>query len=237
MDTNYSAGTTLATADISEDIVALLENPSGLILQGGKYGVKGVAKFFLIVILFAIVNFIILVYAFFRGVSSTMDSANLVYVGLILGVGVIATVFAGFKAYNYVRTDALRVVYEKLRPYFPGLCRTMVDRVMQQKIDLNNPNVKKTLDFYSLFNQYFQKVPSMIRKWLFRKLDKIPFMTFLREMQSDLVHGNREVVAMRIYEKSDALISEGFEGNNNRWILWLLPLNLAVQIFIITRIY
>lgn len=225
-----------AVEEITSDAFELLENPVKLITQGGKFGVKGVGKFFGTVILFAIVNFFLLLYGIYREAIGTLSSSNLLFLAGIILLGIGLTALGGYKAYVYVRTDALRVAYEKLRPHFPGLCRKLVDKVVDQKIDPNNPNVKDALNMASLFNTTFQRVPGLIRRYTVKKLMQIPFVQFFQDLHQQLLAGNRDVVADTIYKRTDAFLTEGFNANNTRWILWLLPLNVIVQIILALQI-
>lgn len=236
MESSSSNEAQTAVEEVAGNAFELLENPVKLITQGGKFGVKGVGKFFGIVILFAIVNFFLLLYGMYREAVGTLLSNGLLYLGGMLLFGIGVTVLAGYKAYVYVRTDALRIAYEKLRPYFPGYCRKLVDRVADQKIDPNNPNIQHTLDIVSFFNTSFQKFPGFIRRYLVKKISKIPFVQFFRELHQQLLAGNRDVVADTIYQRTDAFLTDNFKANNTRWILWLLPLNVVLQIILALQI-
>ena len=225
-----------STKEKLEGISTFMDGPGKLIVEGGKFGVVGVIKILMTIVLFGGANLMLLLYAGYRGAVADSNSMNILYGGVVLIIGIIMTIVAGVKMYNFVRVDAIRLAYEKIRPYLPELFVKLVNQVADQKVDPNNPNIQQALGIASFFNSAFMKLPSIVRRFLVRRIERLPFAQFFRELHAELVKGNRQAVADTIYQRTDTYLTEFFSDNTLRWILWLLPLNIVVQFLIALQI-
>ncbi|WP_430413078.1 hypothetical protein [Kordia sp.] len=214
-------------------LLQILDKPYKLILQGGKHGVKGVRRFFSIVFLFLIANLCMVIYAINRMVVSGFGFGKSFMLVVIFLAGIGFTIYAGYRTYQYVVIDTMRVIYENSTSLFQKISDLVignVEKLFTGKKDVKQSDLKKALNFSKMVHQKYQKVPRFIRKGMIMVLKKVPFVGMLVDLQEDINSGNNSVASAKLYTKVDSFISGTVFGNNNtKWVLWLLPLNILLM--------
>lgn len=220
-----------------EKLIQLLHQPWRLIKEGGELGVTGVKRFFTILFLFAFSNTALFFFAVTRLIATDFEFGKLIYILLVLALGIGITVHAGYRAYNYVIIDTIRVIYENLTPFFKKMSAMIVDRIearIKGKKEVSEDEFKKVLDFGQMVNTQFKKTPKFLRNGLIVILKKIPFAKMLNNIKADILSGDKAKASELLYSKMDSFISETiFGGNNTRWVLWLLPANIVLIVVLI----
>ncbi len=224
--------------DKNLELYNAINNPWLLIRKGGSLGIKGVGRLIGIIILFAISNIVLFfLFPFIKFFVVEYKQENIVFLLIILIAGVSFTSLAGYKAYKYVILDTVRIIYENSEQLFLkliGLVVNKLDELAKSKVDLNNANLKKAINFTQVVNEKFKKAPKIVQKGIVLILNRIPLTELVTEFKEDIMSGNKEEVTIKLHRKIDGFISETiFGGNNTNWIFWLLPLNL-ITIIILT---
>lgn len=218
--------------EANNNILQILDKPYKLILRGGKYGIKGVRRFFSIIFLFLIANLFMVFYAINRIIASGFGFGKTFILIIVFLAGIGFTIYAGYRTYQYVVIDAVRVVYENSSSLFKRICDLIissVEKAFTGKKEVNQTDIKKALNFSKLIHQKYQKVPRFIRKGIIMILKRVPFVSMLVNLQEDISAGHNSVASAKLYGKIDGFISGTIFGNNNtKWVWWLLPLNLVI---------
>ena len=218
-------------------LLQLLNHPWRLIKEGGKLGVNGVKRFFTVLFLFAISNTILFFYAIKRLFSTDFEFSKLMFVILVFILGLAVTIYASYRAYQYVIIDTMRVIYENLSSLFHKISELIIDKtehVFKSKGKVSDNQLQKTLDFGKMVNSRYKKTPKFLRKGIILILSKIPFAGMLIDLKEEITNGNKVEASSKLYNKMDGFISNTIFGNNNtKWVWWLLPLNLLVLLFLI----
>ncbi|MFK8103286.1 MAG: hypothetical protein AB8G15_12200 [Saprospiraceae bacterium] len=230
-------GNTNENEENNYELFRLLEHPWRLILEGGKYGVHSVKRFFGIVFLFAFVNTILFLFGVVKLFLGGLLMDKVPYLGLVLLLGLAATAYVAYRMYQFVILDTLRVIYKNLTGLFQKLSSIVVDKVAdlwQGKKELSGTAVAATIDFNEIFQNQFDKLPNFLRKALLKVLNKIPLVGMLTALQDDLVQGKKEKVSAELYQRIDQFMVETvFGSNDTKWVWWFLPLNIVVMIIVI----
>ncbi|OJJ17553.1 hypothetical protein BKI52_27205 [marine bacterium AO1-C] len=221
----------------NQRLLELVSSPWQLIKEGGKLGVKGIKRFFGLLFLFGTINGLLLLVAVVKLLLNEINRNNLIGLGLVALVGVVALYYTAYRAYQYVLLDTIRVIYENLAPFFQKVCSIIVDKtekLFTSKNSLNNSTLAKTIDFSKLVYEQFQKTPKFIRGGIVMVLEKIPFTGMLMEFKDDISEGRKEDASQKLFQKMDDFIQNTIFGSNNtQWVWWLLPLNIVVTLVLI----
>lgn len=218
-------------------LLEIINKPYKLILQGGKHGVRGARRFFSVVFLFLIANIFMVFYAINRIIATGFGFGKTFMLVIIFLAGIGFTIYAGYRTYQYVVIDTIRVIYENSSSLFKrisDLIISNVEKVFTGKKDVKQSDVKKALNFSKMVHEKYQKVPRFIRKGLIMVLKRVPFVGMLADLQEEITSGNSSVASAKLYTKVDGFISGTVFGNNNtKWVLWLLPLNILILYLLI----
>lgn len=223
--------------ETNNKLLEILDKPYKLILQGGKHGVKGVKRFFSVVFLFLFANICMVIYAINRIITTGFGFGKTFMLVVVFLAGIGFTIYAGYRTYQYVVIDTIRVIYENSSSLFKrisDLIISSVEKVFTGKKEVNQSDIKKALNFSKMIHQKYQKVPRFIRKGIIMVLKKVPFVSMLVNLQEDISAGNNSIASAKLYTKIDGFITGTIFGNNNtKWVLWLLPLNLFLMFLFI----
>ena len=222
----------IGKAEDTNAVLEILNRPWKLIKEGGKLGINGIKHFFIVFFLFTTVNIILFVYALNRLFIVDFELSKIPYVVLIFVLGLLTTLYALRRAYQYILIDTIRVIYENLSSLFHKITDYIIDKVedtFDVEVDLSESKLTKALDFGIVINSTYDKIPKFLRKGIIRVLNKVPFVGMLIDLKEDLMKGNKVEASMKLYDKMDGFIGETiFEDNNTKWIWWLLPLNILI---------
>mgnify|MGYP006928158305 CR=1 FL=1 len=220
-------------------VLELLERPMLLLAKGKSLGVKGVTRFVFIILLFGAVNTFIYISALVVALMyhSEISLSGLSFLLWVILTGFAFTFFAGYKAYRYAIIDALRVVYSGLGPVFKSLTGSLVDKAGEMYSSSNSIDSNKlesSVDIISILKDKFERIPRLLRKGIGFILNRIPFVSMLDDVSGDIKAGNQNEAKDKLYSNMDGFITNTiFGGNNTRYVYWLLPLNIVIQIILI----
>jgi len=236
-DFSFDYTNTLENEENSNKLIEMLDKPWKLILQGGKYGVKGVKRFFSIVFLFMVTNTFLTFYAFSRLIASGFGFGKAFTIAFVFFIGIGFTIYAGYRAYKFMVVDLIRVLYVNGAPFFQKICDIVINKVQSifsGKKDVKQADISKALNFSKMIHGKYQTVPRFIRKGIIMVLSKVPFVGMLVELQEDISSGNTTAASAKLFTKVDGFISGTIFGmNTTKWLYWLLPLNIVVLYFFI----
>jgi hypothetical protein len=216
----------------SEQIIDLMHQPWALIKESGNMGIKGVKRFFLIVFLFAISNFILDIYAMVSFISADYTNTKLINLFLILLTGIVITTFAGYKAYQYLLINAANAIYINSQASIKNLCTQMVlkaDHFFRSESFKNKTSKLGLESTKSFIDGFFVKQPSLLKKGFQRILNRAPIAQLLLDARKDILNGNHQDSSDKIFGLIDNFLTQNvFETNNTRWVGWLLPTNILM---------
>jgi len=220
----------------NNELLELLDHPWRLVTQGGKYGVKGVKRFFGIIFIFLFTNLALLIFGGYEIYSTEFTKNKLMFFGLLVLFGLVSTAYAGYRAYQFVILDTFRVIYENLTSFFQKISDIIIDKsekVLIDKEDLSNTQFSRVIAFGSLLENSFSWLPNFLKRRLVGLLERVPFVGMLKELKHDVVTGDKALASQKLHGLLDNYFSNFFSNNNTRWVLWMLPLNVIIMLFLI----
>ncbi|MEZ5174117.1 MAG: hypothetical protein R2850_11575 [Bacteroidia bacterium] len=221
----------------NKKLVEILHYPLRLIAEGGKLGVKGIKRFFLVLFLFAITNLFLLLYSVIRVVMSGFEMPKLVIVILVLLIGIGFTAYAAYRVYQFVMIDAMRVIYGNMTSFFKNLSQTIIEKaasIIQGKTEITDQKLIEALDFGKMIQSKYKNAPGILKKGITMILKRIPFTGIITLLKTDISDGRLDDASARLYSEMDGFITTTIFGNNNtRWVWWLLPLNIVALLVLI----
>jgi hypothetical protein len=223
--------------EANSKLLQLLNKPWRLIVEGGKFGIKSIKKFFGIIALFAITNTILFFYSIVCSFSTPFTFSKLFFVLLVFLIGLGITIYSGYRAYQIVILDTLMVVYKNLTPHFQKASALIVEKaasMLKANANLKEGQLTKVIDVGQMINQHYSKSPALLRKGITMILNRIPLLKILTEIKGDILSGNKAQASVKLYTKLDEFITDTIFGNNNtKWVWWLLPLNILILVIFI----
>ena len=227
-------------ADKNQDLNYLQEDNSislnNIIRDVGKQSLKAAKWFVIISIVFAFMNLLYLIVAFASYFSKEASNLNLIYLIANLFIGIGITVVAFSFTYKYILIDTLSIVYKYLTPFFKKLSIIIIEKVSSKAISFSyKEKIQNSLNIGNiLLEVYGRKVPKLLQKAILYLLKKIPFSDFIFNMKSELEDKKSNNLSALLYQQIDQYIRQSiFLTNNMKWIVWLLPLNVVIQIILI----
>lgn len=198
--------------------------------DAARQAIKAVKWFSIILLTFGVINLIFLI------VSLIGKSQSTLYTSLTLIVGILIIAFSLSMTYRYVIVDALSVAYKYLTPLFKKICIKIINTVVDKGNKLTKRDIEQKLNVGSLMVEiYGKKAPKYVQKGLLFALGKIPFNTFLTNMQQELSEkkDNRRLSEILYKQVDNYMTGSVFGENSMKWMPWLVLLNLLVQFAII----
>jgi hypothetical protein len=221
----------------TSQVLQLLEQPMLLIRKGGKLGVSGVKSLVKIIFLFGVINTIIFFFGAYRTVTADIALVNMGYLLLMILVGFGITFFAGYRAYQYAVLDAIGVVYQGMTPAFKKVSSLIVDKAgnaYDSNKELKDGQLSNSIKVENLLQDKFARVPRILKKGIGFILNRVPLVSMLSDLKGEIIDGDREAASSSLYSKMDLFITESvFGSNNTKWVYWLLPLNILIQLLFI----
>lgn len=221
----------------NKKLVELLHYPLRLITEGGKLGVKGIKRFFLVLFLFAVTNSILFLYSIIRSVMSGFEISKLGIITLVLLIGLGFTAYSVYRVYQFVMIDAMSVIYGNLTSFFKKLSEIIVEKTsafVQGKTEITDQKLIEALDFGKMIHSKYKNAPGILKKGILLILKRIPFTGMLSILHTDISNGRLDDASARLYSEMDGFITTNIFGNNNtRWIWWLLPINIIALLALI----
>ncbi len=231
-----SAQNDFENQQLIDQTVLLLRNPKHLFSEAKKVGGKGVGRIALIVSLFTLVNVFFILQSIVR-LAFLGDASLGKYLLLVLIIGIIATSFATSKAYKYAVIKAFGVVYKKMTPFFQKICAVIIEKsekVIQNADEAKEGKLKEVMDFGLILQSVFKNLPGFAQKIIVKMLNKTPIPEMVIELKQDISEGRRDEASAKLHLKIDNYLTDSyFNQNTTNWVLWLLPLNIALQYVII----
>ncbi|HAS47656.1 MAG TPA: hypothetical protein DCS93_44675 [Microscillaceae bacterium] len=213
-----------------------IDSPWKLIRQGSKLGIDGVKHFFGLTFLFGVVNGLLFLAAIIKLFFSTVNTISIIGLLLVALVGVGAISYTIYRVNRYIILNTIQFIYQSLEPFFLKVCGKVIDKsakLFENNTQLDNRALAQTIDFSKLVHEEFQKLPRLIRWGITFTLELVPFMDILIELKSDVREGHRDDAVQKLFEYVDEFIQNTvFAKNNNDWVWWGLPLNMAISIIL-----
>ena len=217
------------------DLNQLPQNALQLILQSGKFGIKGAKRLFAIAFLFGICNLLLVVYGFYTYFGNSSEEVNGLFLLVLLIVGILFTALAIYKAYQFVLVELFGYAYQQSSDLFEKLSDVLVDnseKILQKSSQ--NKSVSQAIDYASIIKSKFENTPKIVSKVVGFLFNRIPLFGMLKDLQTDIAQGNKKEASSKLYVQMDTFITQSIFGSNNtQWVFWLLPLNVLVMIAII----
>lgn len=210
----------------------LADNPIKLLLHGGKFGVRNAGKFGIVILLFAITNLFLFGFVLYRLFAYSYSHQELGWTLAAMLLGIIITIYAGYRMYFVVLTDMAKFIYSHSTPLFQEICATIVDHSSElytKKIDADGKKLAHVIDFSTLLSeQYDNRCPRLIKRGILFLLTQIPVIEMLVGIKEVIADGERDQAKKILFQSIDRYLHKSiFNANNIHFIYWLLPINFV----------
>jgi len=211
-------------------------NYKSLLSTTGKFGLKGAKYFSGVFVLFGLLNIIFFSISIFK--LKVIESMPLYITGVVLVflIGVGLTALAGYFTYKYLIIDGLKHAYKQMSPFF----RKLSGKIVEQSGKVVDNNIKKehrekALNIGNMISEiYGRKVPRYVRRGISFIVNRIPYSDLILNIRDTIQNGDKDEASNLLYNEIDNYITYSILGNNSmKWIYWLLPLNIFIQILAI----
>jgi len=211
---------------------------TSLLATGRKFGAKGIRYFMLTLLTFGTLNIVFLIASVIKLKTIENTSSYILAIILVLFIGIGLTILACYLTYKYLIMDGLHLVYERLSPFFVNLSGKIVDRVQKTatgKMKIKDAHIEKAFNTGDMLTEmYGRKIPGYIRKGISFLVRQIPFSELAFNIKDSIKDRDKEKASELLYNEIDDYVENSIFGNNSmKWLYWLLPLNVIIQIFII----
>lgn len=211
-------------------------NLSQILSQTTKQTFKLLRWFIIVVSLFGVTNLILTLISTYIYSDLTPDYLRVLYPTANFLLGLVITLFALSLTYKYFLTKIFGTIYKYLTPLFKKICTKVIDLVLSGGNKLTGKDIAKSINVGSLMIEiYGRKLPRYVQKAVIFIINQIPFSTFLFSMQNELnQQKDSRTLSYILYQQLDSYIKNNiFRGVSMKWIYWLFPLNLILQLVII----
>jgi len=217
------------------------DNLWDLLLEGRKMDLRGVKRFFFVLVLFAFTNIGLFYFSVLRLFAVGFDWGKVPPVLLVAAMGIGVSLYALYRGYQYAVIDAIRVMYINLEPFFRKIAEIVIDQteeILKGKREVTDKDLAKALDWSKMVNEKFQRLPFFIKRGLIMVLKRIPLVGILVSLSQEVSPEDKAALSNRLFERMDGHIQGSiFGANNTWWIAWLYPLNvLFILLFILFKI-
>lgn len=207
-----------------------------LLKDGAKQGIKAVKLFALMILLFGISNLVFITIHILLYLTES-EWANYNRTIYAIAIGIVFTAVSLAFTYKYILMNTIQLCYQHLEPFFKKICTKVIDIVILGGNKISGKDIHKSLNVGSLMIEvYGKKLPKYVQKGLMLVLEKIPFGDFLQTMHSELLNQkeDNQTLSHILYLQVDKFVSGSLFGAVTlKWIYWLLPLNIIIQILLI----
>lgn len=222
----------------SNRLSKLIIQPWRLLFEGRKLGVKGLGRFFLLTLLFSLVNLYFVIECIYDA-SVHPSARNLMLLGLCLLLGLLVFVVVLYRLYRYLVIEVMAAIYSHNSGFFRSVSAMMVERadeLIRQNDHIQEDDLRKAIDFAELFDKKISGLPLVMRKMVRFVVHRLPMMDSISTLHNELKSGDKVSVSENFYLRMDAFIRESiFDSNNTNWAFFLLPLNLIAQILVFSN--
>lgn len=222
---------------IIDDLMYMFGNPKQLLSESRKVGGKGIGRVVLVIFLFVLTNFICLIAGIIKMIS-LKDASSAIYLLMILLVGIILTILASSKAYNFALVDALGKLYTKIAPIVRKICSVIIDKaenVFKTANEAKEGKLREVMDFGTILQSTFKNLPGFVRRIFVKMLNKTPISALLIDLKADIVEGRKQEATTKLHAQIDTYLNESFfNQNTTNWMYWLLPINIIIQYLLIS---
>lgn len=222
--------------EVSQEFLDSYNSPVKFLKESGKLGLTGVGRYAGIMAIFIVLNFVLFVYSIFHLINYGFSLDQLKYIFLVLALCIGFSIFASIKAYRFALVAALKDVYPNVRPLIFKMSELIIkqaDRLFKESQNVKDERVRTAIDYARIVNDYFIKLPRLLKKALIFLLNRIPLFPMLMPLKTEILQGRSKEASILLYEDINGFLNDFFDNNNRRWIIWFLPLNLGVVIAVI----
>lgn len=199
-------------------------------------GAKNFGKMIGLVILVGLINLIPIVMGAFQALF-VKESPKFSWsaVGLLLLIGIIFTLLCAVKLYQHTLKTTIAKAYQEIKELVVRpACFEIVDAVMKQRLINTTLNTKegfnKTFDVVTIIGDKISVLPTILKKPLYKVIQKIPFYGIIGDYWELFENQSVEVIGEKVYQRVDEFVLEDLLGSSLKWLLWLIPLNIIIQI-------
>jgi len=224
-------------------LLELAKDPFKLVLEGAKYGITAYKRPILLLLLAFLSGAIVFFFGMYKFFVVGAELVNLLYILVNIAASSILIGFMLFSAYNFLILDVMRVINKNLNPLYKKLCSILIEKIALliegENVDLNK-DLKTTVNIALIIDEYFQKIPKLIRKGVTLLLKRVPLIGMLTELKAEILN-DKEKASTLLFTEIDSFINESIFGNlKSAWTMqWLktITITFIIQILIIiTRI-
>ncbi|MDR1624983.1 MAG: hypothetical protein LBT33_00455 [Spirochaetia bacterium] len=211
------------------------KSPLSVLTDTAGQGLKIVFLILALVFLFLIPNLVCIGFGVAALFQTAITKWVIVFFVLLVLAAAVACLIAFLFTYEYFLVDTIRIVYAHLVPVFRALCRTIAKRIAEG----NTGIIKKGYDWSEHIADSFQavynrKIPRILRAAIRFILEQIPFADIMYHISIDTKTQDTEALGNSIYTQFDGYLhTKFFDENSMKWVLWFLPLNMGLDIFLI----
>jgi hypothetical protein len=215
------------------------KTPLGAVFDTAGQGLKAVKLALILIALFLLPNLTCIGFGIAGLIKVEITRRVILWFALIILTAAAACAVALYFTYDYFLIDSVRIIYSYLTPLFRMLCGLTAKGIAEG----NTGIIKKGYDWSENIADGFKKTynrvaPRFIRAGIRFILSLIPFADIMYHVSIDTNTRDTEALGASIYTQLDGYITTRiFEENTMKWILWFLPLNLALQGLLLYLIY
>lgn len=212
--------------------------PNLYISSAGKFGIKGVKYFILTLLVSGLINTIFLIISVIKFQSAETTDKCLIGVGIVIIVGLLCTATGLYLTYKYLMTEGIKTIYQHLMPFFKRLSTFIVDKtstIINSKVGITNQHIEKTFSVGNIIADiYGNKVPKSAQTGVAFILKRLPFIDLFNEAKDCLKDQDKEKASSLLFIQIDSYVTSSIIGDNSmRFLYWLSPLNIVLQIIAI----
>ena len=216
------------------DLFDIARNPRRLILEGKKLGITGFKRLLLLIVLVGALNFIFLLLGILVWYINDFYTDGWQPMLAILVVGLACVAISIYLGYQFVIKKIVELIYIQLSSFFGSLCTGAAGyaRNLLGKSDkLVESELKKQLSVAGRLKEHYNNAPALIIKGVNWLVQRIPFATLIGEIRSEILDGSEAEAGDALYNRLNVYLKENvFAGKNARFFLWLIPVNVVIQL-------
>ena len=201
-------------------------------------GLSGVGKMIAVILFVGFVNLILISFGVVDAVwGDELNKLTWKAVGIMFLIGIGFTAFTGFRMYQYAIQKSIEKVYDKAKEVvILPLCIDAVIRAKELKLkgeDLSSgKDFDKAFNLVNIIGEKLNILPRIIKKPLFKLIGTVPLLDIVKEYWTQFDNEDSDMLGQKIYLKVNEFVAEVLQPSI-KWLLWLLPVNMIVQLVVL----
>lgn len=218
---------------LDKELLKKLDGPWKILKNGTMFGIGGIKRFSVIVLLFAVMNLFLFGIGMYTAVTNNFSWSTIGILFIMILLGSAFTLWAGYRSYRYVFINILSKIYENTNQYQQNMCAEAVlraGRIFSGEEHVTNEKLEAAVDWGNRIYDAYGQIPVFFQSGITQLLKRIPVTAFLLSMKEDIKAGNNKLAADKLHALvTDFINAHFFSTNNTRWLLWLIPLNVILM--------